>query len=145
MLTIVKTLDPQLASHLRMSVMRLARRLRQERTTDEHTTSQLSALATLDRRGPLTLAELAAAERVQPPSMHRIVGHLEEAALLTRSAHPTDGRQVLLAATPEGTRLLAADRKRRDAWLHRRLATLDADEVETLRAAADVLERLASE
>jgi DNA-binding MarR family transcriptional regulator len=135
--------DPELSSSLRISVMRLARRLRQMRTDERLTASQVAALATLDRHGPLTLGELAAHEKVQPPSMTRITGALEEAELVSRTPHPTDGRQVLLAVTPVGARLLATDRKRRDAWLHQRLATLTTAEVDALRAAADVLEKLA--
>jgi DNA-binding MarR family transcriptional regulator len=127
-----------------MSVMRLARRLRQMKTDDTLTTSQLATLATLDRHGPLTLGELAAHEHVQPPSMTRIAAALEAAELVRRTAHPSDGRQVLLTVTPAGARLLSADRKRREAWLHQRLATLDPSEIETLRDAAAVLEKLVS-
>ena len=137
--------DAELASHLRIAVMRLSRRLRQQRTSDSQTASQLSALATLDRSGPLTLGELAAAERVQPPSMTRIAASLEAEALVSRTPHPSDGRQVLLAVTPHGTQLLNADRKRRDAWLAQRLRDLDPADLAALRAAAGVLERLASE
>lgn len=146
MLTIVRTAaEPALASQLRMSVMRLGRRLRQQRADDNLTPSQIAALATLDRDGTLTLAELAAREHVQPPSMHRITGALEELGLVTRAPHPTDRRQVLLQVTEAGARLLAEDRKRRDAWLCGRLATLTPDEVKALRAAAPILERLARE
>lgn len=139
------TLDPALASLLRMSVMRLGRRLRQQRIDDRLTPSQIAALATLDRNGALTLGELAAAEHVQPPSMTRITGALEDLGLVTRTAHPTDKRQVLFAVTPQGAKLLAEDRKRRDAWLCQRLKGLDAEEIEALRLAAPILERLATE
>ena len=128
-----------------MSVMRLGRRLRQERADDNLTPSQIAALATLDREGTLTLAELAAKEHVQPPSMHRITGALEELGLVTREAHPTDRRQVLIATTPAGARLIAEDRKRRDVWLCARLSALTPEEVKTLRDAAPILERLATE
>lgn len=146
MLTIVRTtLDPALASRLRMSVMRLGRRLRQQRPDDRLTPSQIAALATLDRTGALTLGELAAHEHVQPPSMTRITGALMELGLVSRTPHPTDKRQVLFAVTPEGSRLLVEDRKRRDAWLCRRLSDLSPEEAEILRQAAPILERLASE
>jgi DNA-binding MarR family transcriptional regulator len=138
-------LDPALASQLRMSVMRLARRLRQQRPDDRLTPSQIAALATLDRNGALTLGELAAAEHVQPPSMTRITGALEDLGLVTRTPHATDKRQVLFAATPTGSKLLAEDRRRRDAWLCHRFKTLTAEEIDTLRAAAPILERLATE
>ena len=144
MLTIVKTsLDPALASQLRMSVMRLGRRLRQQRPDDRLTPSQIAALSTLDHHGALTLGELASHEHVQPPSMTRITGALEELGLVTRTPHPTDKRQVLFAATPEGSRLLAVDRKRRDAWLCQRLKDFTPEEIAALREAAPLLERLA--
>ena len=146
MLTIVMTstrIGPALSSELRIAVMRLARRLRQERATDTYTVSQLSALATLDRDGPLTLGALASAEKVQPPSMTRIVASLEQTGLVRRTPHPTDGRQILLRATPEGSKLLAADRKRRDAWLACRLAELTEAERATLHEAAEILGRVA--
>jgi len=135
--------DPALASALRLAVMRLARRMRGERADSSLTLSQLAALATLERSGPLTPRELAAAERVQPPSMTRLAASLETAGLVTRTAHPSDGRQVLLAASAEGVALLREDRRRRDAWLARRLAELPPEDREVLRRAVGVLERLA--
>jgi DNA-binding MarR family transcriptional regulator len=144
MLTIVTktSVDPGLASQLRISVVRLARRLRREGTDESMTPSQLAALASLDHHGEMTLGELAAHEHVQPPSMTRIVGYVEQAGLVSRTPDPTDGRQVLLSLTPEGRRLLAADRARRDAWLCQRLKALTEEERAALRAAAEILERL---
>ena len=138
------TAAPALASALRLSVMRLARRLRAERADTSLTLSQLAALATLDTHGPLAPGELAAHERVQPPSMTRLVAALESAGLVGRSAHPTDRRQVQLAISPAGTALLREDRRRRDAWLAQRLRDLDPADREVLRAATAVLERLAA-
>lgn len=135
---------PDLASSIRLSVMRLARRLRAERSDTSLTLSQTAALATLDRSGPLTPGELAALERVQPPSMTRIVASLQDAGLVERRRHETDGRQVLLEASDRGRALLREDRRRREAWLARRLAELDAEERAVLRAAAPLLDRLAS-
>jgi len=136
--------DTELSSALRLAVMRLARRMRAERAETSLTLSQLATLATLERHGPMTPRELAAAERVQPPSMTRLAASLEAAGLLTRTAHPHDGRQVLLEASPAGAALLREDRRRRDAWLAQRLAELDDDEREVLRRASSVLDRLAS-
>ena len=136
--------DPALASALRISVMRLARRLRAERADTSLSISQLAALATLDRHESLTPGELAAHEKVSAPSMTRLTSSLEAAGLLTRSAHPSDGRQVLLTLAPPGLDLLREDRRRRDAWLSQRLRDLDPQDVDTLRRAADVLERLAA-
>ena len=136
--------ETAVASALRLAVMRLARRLRAERSDSSLTISQIAALSTLERSGPLTPRELAAAERVQPPSMTRITASLEAAGLVSRTDHPTDGRQVLLAASPEGAAMVREDRRRRDAWLAQRLHGLPPDDLEVLRRAAVVLERLAA-
>ena len=132
-----------LASSLRLAVMRLARRMRSERADTSLTLTQLATLATLERRGALTPRELAAAERVQPPSMTRIAASLEAAGLVTRTGHPTDGRQVLLAIAPAGADLLREDRRRREAWLAQQLRTLDPEDLDVLRRATEVLDRLA--
>jgi DNA-binding MarR family transcriptional regulator len=123
--------------------MRLARRMRSERADTSLTLTQLATLATLERRGPLTPRELAAAERVQPPSMTRIAASLETAGLVTRTDHPTDGRQVLLAVAPTGVALLREDRRRREAWLAQQLRQLDPEDLDVLRRATAVLDRLA--
>ncbi|HEX6234668.1 MAG TPA: MarR family transcriptional regulator [Jiangellaceae bacterium] len=133
-----------LASALRVSVMRLARRLRYEREDTSLTLNQLSAMGTLARLGPITLGELAAAERIQPPSMTRIVSALEARGLVTREPDAQDRRLVIVRLAEEGKQMLAADRRRRDAWLNHRLRELTADEREALRRAAPVLEKLAS-
>lgn len=135
--------DTALASELRTTVMRLARRLRAQRSDTSLSLGQLAVLGTLDRRGPLTPGELAALERVQPPSMTRMVTALEAAGLVTRTDHPTDRRQVLVAVAPDGLALLKADRRRRDAWLAQRMRDLDPVDVEVLRAAAAVLNKIA--
>jgi DNA-binding MarR family transcriptional regulator len=136
--------DTALASTLRLAVMRLARRMRAERADTSLTLSQLAALATLDRHGPLTPGELAAHEKVQPPSMTRLLAVLEGAGLVTRTAHPTDGRQVVMAVSAEGQALLREDRRRRDAWLAQRRRTLEPDEVAVLGRAAAILDQLAN-
>ena len=137
------TTDSALASALRLSVMRLARRMRAERADTTLSLSQLAALATLERLGPLTPGELAQQERVQPPSMTRIVQTLQDAGLVSRTPHPTDGRQALLEATEQGRALLREDRRRREAWLAHRLDELDDDERRALRDTVAVLDRLA--
>ncbi len=138
------TKDTALASSLRLAVMRLARRMRLERADTSLSISQLAALATLERHGPLTPSELAAHEKVQPPSMTRLAASLEAAGLVTRTPHPSDGRQVLLAASPAGAALLQSDRRRREAWLAQQLRALDADDRAVLHKAAAILDRLAS-
>jgi DNA-binding MarR family transcriptional regulator len=133
-----------LASALRVSVMRLARRLRYEREDTSLTLNQVSAMGTLARLGEITLGELAAAERIQPPSMTRIVSALEERGLVTREPDANDRRLVIVRLADEGKQMLAADRRRRDAWLNHRLRELTPDEREALRRALPVLEKLAS-
>lgn len=138
------TRTAELSSQLRIGVMRLARRLRSERADLSLSLNQLAALYTLDRHGMLTPSELAAYERVQPPSMTRILTTLEARGLVERTAHPTDGRQVLVTNTAAATTLLREDRRRRDLWLSRRLAELSPAERETLRGAATILDRLSA-
>jgi DNA-binding MarR family transcriptional regulator len=133
--------DRELVVQLRLAVMRLARRLRQQ-TEGEITASQLSALASLNRLGPLTLGALAAVERVRPPTMTRIVGHLEAAGLVVRRPAPGDRRSAQVELSPDGRELLDRSRTRKDAYLAERLATLAPAEVAVLRQAAAALERL---
>ena len=135
--------DTALASELRATITRLARRLRNQRADESMSIGRLATLGTLDRHGPLTPGELAAHERVQPPSMTRIVAALEDAGLVTRTDHPTDRRQVLVALSPAGKALLREDRRRRDAWLAQRMRELDPEDLVVLRQAAAVLNRLA--
>ncbi len=133
-----------LASALRVSVMRFARRLRNEREDTSLTLTQLSTMGTLARRGPITLGELAAAERIQPPSMTRIVSGLEALGLVDREPDANDRRLVIVRLSDKGKAMLAADRRRRDAWLNQRLRELTADEREALRRAVPILEKLAT-
>ena len=137
------TLDAHLSAALRISVMRLARRLRAQRVDTDLTLSQMSALATVERHGPLTLGELASYEKVQPPSMTRTVNCLEQEGHVVRRAHESDGRQVVVSLTEAGRAAVLADRRRRDAWLAQRLRELSPDERAALRAAAPVLAALA--
>lgn len=134
--------DAGLASSLRMSVMRLARRLRVERSGDDLTLNQLAVIGTLHRCGPLTAGELASIENVKPPSMTRIVDKLVESELVTRRPHPTDGRQVVVELTAGARIVIENDRRRRDAWLAQRLGELGPDEREMLRRVAPILDEL---
>jgi DNA-binding MarR family transcriptional regulator len=136
--------DAGLASELRLSVMRLRRRLANERHPDnELSLNQMAVLGALYRNGDLTVGELAAHERVQPPSMTRTVNCLEEGGYVARRPHETDGRQVVVALTGSGRETVLADRARRDAWLAMRLRDLTPEERAVLRRAAPILERLA--
>jgi DNA-binding MarR family transcriptional regulator len=104
---------------------------------------QMTVLGSLYRRGELTVGELAAAERVQPPSMTRTINCLLEGGYVVRRPHETDGRLVLVSLSELGQQTLKADRARRDAWLAQRLTELTPAERATLRAAAPILQRLA--
>jgi DNA-binding MarR family transcriptional regulator len=97
----------------------------------------------LEREGPKTPRELEAYERVQPPSMTRTLTALLELGLVTRTEHPSDRRQVLIAITEPGERTVRETRRRRDAWLARRLAALPPDEREVLARATEILRRIA--
>jgi DNA-binding MarR family transcriptional regulator len=137
--------DAGLASELRLSVMRLRRRLAGERHPDNVLSmGAMAVLGCLFRNGDLSVGDLAAQERVQPPSMTRTVNALEEGGYVNRRAHETDGRQVVVVLSERGRTTLLADRARRDAWLAQRLSGLTADERDTLRRAAPILERLAN-
>ncbi len=135
----------QLAEKLRGAITRLNRRLRQTRPVGELTQNQLSVLASLELAGALTPRELSDAERVQPPTMTKLLAKLEERGLIQRSPHPTDGRQVLLSATETGRALLLEQRRIKAAWLTRRLAALPPEDREVLTRAAEILDRIARE
>jgi DNA-binding MarR family transcriptional regulator len=142
---VVARTDSGLASSLRVSVARLNRRLRTEREDDPGVSlGGLAVLAVLFREGDRSVGQLATAERVQPPSMTRTVSCLEKDGLVERLAHETDGRQVVVRLTQAGRDLLAADRRRRDAWLARRLRELSPEDRAALRQAAPILERLSN-
>lgn len=140
-----KTTIADLASQLRPALLRLTRIIRNQRVDMSVTLTQLSAMATLRSSGPMSAGELAACERVQPPSMTKVLANLEERGLVRRDVHPKDRRQVVLAITPAGEELLESERRSRDAWLTRRLGTLTPDERALLQRVAPILEKLAEQ
>jgi DNA-binding MarR family transcriptional regulator len=136
--------DAGLAAELRLSVMRLRRRLAIERHPDnELSLGAMAVLGCLYRHGELSVGELAAQERVQPPSMTRTVNCLEDGGYVARRPHESDGRQVVVVLSDLGRETVLADRARRDAWLARKLKDLTAEERAVLRRAAPILEQLA--
>jgi DNA-binding MarR family transcriptional regulator len=135
---------PQLASRLRLAVARTARRLRQEAGGGLSPTLT-AALASIDNHGPLTPSELADRERIKRPTATRLIGTLEEAALVVRTADPGDRRSSLIAITPEGRELMRTLRTRKDLYLAERLRKLSAEDRETLDRAAGLLERMLEE
>jgi DNA-binding MarR family transcriptional regulator len=132
----------EIAARLRLSATRLARILRQQADLGL-TPSQITALATIAREGPLTLGALADTEHVTPPSMTKVVERLEAFGLIERRADALDRRRVLAAVTPAGDAMLAEARARKDALLAKRVAELAPDDRDRLAAALDVLDRLA--
>jgi DNA-binding MarR family transcriptional regulator len=132
---------PELSARLRLAIARTARRLRQEAGGDL-SPSLASALATIERHGPLNPSELAEHERVRRPTATRIVARLEEAGLVERASDPSDGRVSLVSASADGGALLRRMRTRKDAYLSRRLRDLEAKEVAALERATEVLERM---
>ena len=137
--------DAGLASQLRVSVMRLARRLRHERDPESDLgLGAISVLGVLLRHGEQTVGQLAAHERVRPPSMTRTVNHLVEQGYAVRRPSETDGRSTLVDLSEKGRQMLLADRRRREAWLARRLTDLTAEERDLLRQVAPIIERLAT-
>lgn len=136
-----------LAEELRIAIARLSRRLRTLRPVPGAgaaplSLTQFAALAAIERHGSMTPRELADHEKVQPPSMTRVIAFLEGEGLVERSPHPTDGRQVVLHATEAGRNLLAEERRRKEAWLSQRLAELTPEEREILHRAAPILDKL---
>ncbi len=137
--------EAELASRLRLGVMRLARRLRQQSVEGDVSASMLSALATIEVRGPLTLGELADLERIRPPSMTRVVTRLEALGLVERRADGRDRRVFNVSLTPSGTRYVASARKRKNAYLVRRLHRLEPADRRRLEDALEIIERLLEE
>ncbi len=138
--------DAGLATALRISVSRLARRLRAARLAKGLepglSDTQLAALASLERHSAMTPGELADHEKVQPPSMTRVIAALEELGLVMRAPHATDRRQVVLTVTAQGREVVQRSRRLREEWLAQRLRELTPRERAALRAAAPILEKL---
>ena len=131
------------ASQLRDAIVRTSRQLRQEAAAETGLSpTATAALATINRSGPLTPSELAELERVKRPTMTRTLARLEREGLIERTPDPADGRSFLLAVNDAGRERLSRLRRRKSAYLARRLRKLDPDEVETLTRAAELLERM---
>lgn len=136
--------DTELVPRLRLAVMRLSRRLRQEAETGTNP-SMLSALASIERLGPLTLGELAEVERVQPPTITRVVARLAEERLVAKEADAEDRRVTRVRLTQPGRQLLERARKRKNAYLAKQLRRLDEADLAKLSHAVEVLERILEE
>lgn len=131
----------EVADRLRLTTTRLARLLRQQSDYDL-TPTQLAALATLHRCGPVPVGTLADVEQVSAPTATKVVGRLHASGLVERRPDPTDRRVALVALTPAGEALLAEIRDRKTAWLTQRLGQLPAGELDRVVDALAVLEHL---
>ena len=131
----------ELPTRLRLAIMRLARRLRQQAEPDM-TPSMLSAMANIEYRQPVTLGHLAEAERVTPPTMSKIVGRLVDAGLVTRTVDVDDRRIQRVSLSRDGAKLIARNRSRKNAYLARKLRRLEPEEVAKLEEAVGVIEKL---
>jgi DNA-binding MarR family transcriptional regulator len=131
----------EIAARLRLGVTRLARKLRQEAEAGL-SPSLLSALSTIAREGRLTIGDLCSLEQVQPPTVTRAVAALVEGGLVSRETDGTDRRVAWVSVTPEGAKLLHRTRRRKEAYLARRLRDLSPRQLATLDEAARILEQL---
>ncbi|MGI9093857.1 MAG: MarR family winged helix-turn-helix transcriptional regulator [Mycobacteriales bacterium] len=131
-----------LAGALRLSVVRLNRRLRSQRADTSVTLTQVAALSTLRHHGRMSPGALAAHEKVQPPSMTRVLAALEERGLVTRRAHPHDRRQAIVELTDVGTKIVDEEVRAREAWLCQRIQGIPEQDRQTLRAAVEVINRI---
>jgi len=130
----------QLAGELRVVLGQLMRRLRAEHG---FSLAQGAVLGRLDRNGPATVSDLAAAERIRPQSMAQTVTDLQSDGLVARSPDPTDGRRILVALTDAGRATLAADRLKREGWLAKSIdEELSAEEQHLLANAVPLMRRL---
>ncbi|HEY9314548.1 MarR family transcriptional regulator [Williamsia sp.] len=137
--------DEKLPSDLAIAVVRLTRHLRGRRASSVVSLTQLSALSTLKREGSMTPGAIAARERVQPPSMTRVIASLADLGMIKREPHPTDGRQVIVTLTPAGDALVVDEANAREEWLRAQLKRLDDTQLETLRGAVGIIEGIVTE
>ncbi|PTR36476.1 DNA-binding MarR family transcriptional regulator [Rhodococcus sp. OK611] len=134
-----------LASDLSLAVVRLTRHLRGRRTDSQVSLTQLSALASLSADGPMTPGALAAKERVQPPSMTRVIASLAELGLVVRTPHPTDGRQIIVSLSDPGQALVTDETSAREKWMNDRLAALDDSQIAVLRESVEIISSMVSD
>lgn len=134
----------ELVDGVRRALMHAVRRLRLERSSQDISDAQYSALAGLQYRGPMSPTALAEELRIQPPPATRVVNALAEAGFVAREVHPTDKRQVIVSITPAGEHEVAETRRRRNAWLGEQLAGLPAEDLAVLARAAEILEEISA-
>ncbi len=126
-------------------MVRLTRHLRGRRTDSLISLTQLSVLATLHREGAMTPGALATKERVQPPSMTRVIASLTDMGLVARTPHPTDGRQIIVSLSPAGEKLLLDEASAREAWMTEQLSHLDQEQLDVLARAVEIMNGIVAE
>ncbi|BCY13620.1 MarR family winged helix-turn-helix transcriptional regulator [Actinoplanes sp. L3-i22] len=132
------------AGEIRVVFSRLRRRLREVAALGDLTPSQTSVLSRIERGGPASMSDLAAAERVRPQSMAAILTAIGEHGLIQRSPDPTDGRRQLVSLTESGREAIAGSRRQREEWLARALADhFTETERQTLLSAMALMDKLA--
>ncbi|GAA3723495.1 MarR family transcriptional regulator [Gordonia hankookensis] len=134
--------DRALSGELSLAIVRLARRLRGRRVSKVVSLTQLSALSTLHHEGPMSPGALALAERVQPPSMTRVIASLSDLGMVRREPHPTDGRQAIVTLAERGNEVITAELDAREEWLSARLAELTPHERGQLVAIVPIIDKL---
>lgn len=132
----------ELATHVRLTCQRISRRVRFE-GTHEVAPHQYSVMVRLID-GEKTPTQLAETERLSTPSITRTLNCLQDDGIVTRTPHPTDGRQVMVALTDKGREIVARTMARRDSWMAERLATLNDDQLDLVRAAVEILAEVAA-
>jgi DNA-binding MarR family transcriptional regulator len=128
---------------IRLTVQRLARRIRSMQSDETVTEGQRSVLFALSNNGAQTLSALSEHERVTPPSMNRTINALVKAGLVTRVGAEDDGRKVSIDLSPAGHTFIAETKRKRDAWFTKQLAGLTADQRSIVDQAATILRRIA--
>ena len=134
-----------LADSLRVALVRMGRRMRRERADENLSLHHLSALGAMQQLEEPTLARIASAECVKPPSMVKTLQHMESLGYVERSAHPSDGRMVIFRISEKGEHMIGETRERRNRALAEAIEQLDADERATLERAVPIIERLAEQ
>jgi DNA-binding MarR family transcriptional regulator len=135
----------EIASRLRLAIVRTSRRLRQQALGAEGaelSPTLTAALTTVNLHGPLTPSELAERERVKRPTATRTVARLEELGLVSRTPDPSDGRGFLVATTAEGRALMKRLRTRKNAYLAVRIKDLEPEDLAALERATEILDRI---
>ena len=139
----MRTEDHSDDQEIRLTIQRLARRIRSMQSDETVTEGQRSVLFSLANHGAQTLGSLSEHERVTPPSMNRTINALVKAGLVTRVGAEDDGRKVSIDLSPAGRTFIAETRRQRDAWFTQRLASLTPDERSIIERSATILKGIA--